>query len=185
MPIHAHLAERILLPSHRERVLLQLPPVNALFHLRAVAGLLGAHGLARLLLVHLDPLLERVIVVVYALQRAYDILVNGELAVDFGVRLSPIGRSDGHADSLLTLPAHHSADPVRFPKSIAIARDDRRGLPSDETCFRALIFGHLGQIILPLLFIFFCPLFFLVSPLLFWCWLPKPWAGRHLAATAL
>ena len=185
VPIHAHLAECILLSPHRERVLLQLPPINAFFHLRAVTGLLGANVLARLFLVRVHALLERILVVVYALQCACDVLIDCELAVDLRVRLSPIGRPDGHSDPLLALSTHHATDSVRLPKPIAIARDDRRGLLSDETCFRALILGHLGQILLSFSLIFFCPLFFLVSPLLFWRWLPKPWAGRHLAATAL
>jgi hypothetical protein len=81
--IHAYLAECILLSSCGERVLLQLPPVNALFYLWAVTGLLGANSLARLLLVYIHPLLERVLVSVYAIQRAYDVPINSELAMDF------------------------------------------------------------------------------------------------------
>jgi hypothetical protein len=68
VPINAHLAEYILLSSHSERVLLQLPPVNALFYLRAVTGLPGANGLARLLLVYIHPLLNRVLVGIYTIQ---------------------------------------------------------------------------------------------------------------------
>jgi hypothetical protein len=150
-----------------------------------VTGLLSANGLARLLLVHIHPLLERVLVGVYAIQRAYDVPIDGELAIDLRVRLSLIGRSDGHSDPLHALPTHHSADPVRLPKPITIARDRLRGLLLDEMCFCASVLGHLGQILFPFPFIFFRPLFFLISPLLFRCWLPKPRTGRHLAAAAL
>jgi hypothetical protein len=83
VPIYAHLAECILLSSCSERVLLQLPPVNALFYLQAMTGLLSANGLARLLLVYIHPLLERVLVGVYTIQRAYDVPIDGELAIDF------------------------------------------------------------------------------------------------------
>jgi hypothetical protein len=56
VPTYAHLVERILLSYRHDQVLLQLPPVNAFFHL-----LLGSDGLARLLLVHLHALLEHVL----------------------------------------------------------------------------------------------------------------------------
>jgi hypothetical protein len=65
--IHAHLVECILLSSRSERVLLQLPPINALFYLRAITGLLSVNGLTRLLLVHIRPLLKRVLVSVYTI----------------------------------------------------------------------------------------------------------------------
>jgi hypothetical protein len=183
--INAHLAECILLSSYSERVLLQLPPVNALFYLRAITGLPGANGLAHLLLIHIHPLLERVLVGIYAIQCAYDVPIDGELAMDFRVRLSLIGRSDRYADLLLALPTHHSADPVRLLIPIAIARDRRRGLLLNETCFGATILGHFRQILLPFPFIFFCLLFLFISPILFRCWLPQLRTGRHLTAAAL
>jgi hypothetical protein len=64
--IYAHLAERILLLPRRERILLQLSPVNALFYLWTIAGLLGLDGLVCLLLVYFYALLEWVLVSVYA-----------------------------------------------------------------------------------------------------------------------
>jgi hypothetical protein len=140
--IHAYLAECILLSSRSERVLLQLPPVNTLFYLWAVTGLLSANGLARLLLVHIHPLLKRVLVGVYTIQYAYDVPINSELAMDFWVRLSPIGRSDRHSDPLLALPAYHSADPVRLLIPIAITRSRRRRLLLNETYFGATILRH-------------------------------------------
>jgi hypothetical protein len=108
--IYAHLAERILLSSRGERVLLQLPPVNALFHLWAVTGLLGANGLACLLLVHIHPLLERVLIGVYAIQRAYDVPIDSELAMDFRVTYA-CRQSD--------VPM---GTPIRFSLSLRITR---------------------------------------------------------------
>jgi hypothetical protein len=107
-----------------------------------VTGLPGANGLTRLLLVYIHPLLERVLVSIYAIQYAYDVPIDGELAMDFRVRLSPIGRSDRYADPLLALPTHHSADSIRLPIPIAIARDCRRGLLLNETCFGATILRY-------------------------------------------
>jgi hypothetical protein len=62
--------------------------------------------------------------------------------MDFRVYLSLIGRSNRYADPLLALPAHHSADSIRLLIPIAIARDRRRGLLLNETCFGATILGH-------------------------------------------
>ena len=42
----------------------------------------SANGLARLFLIHVHALLERILVVVYALQYAYDVLIDCELVVD-------------------------------------------------------------------------------------------------------
>jgi hypothetical protein len=161
--------ECILLSSYSERVLLQLPPINALFYLRAITGLLSANSLACLLLVHIYPLLERVLVSVYAIQRAYDVPIDSELAMDFWVRLSLIGRSDRHSDPLLALPTHYSADPIRLLIPIVIARSRRCGLLLNETCFSATILRYFWQILLPFPFIFFYLLFLLISLILFRC----------------
>jgi hypothetical protein len=65
--IYAYLAERILVSLGRERALLQLSPVNALFHLWAIVGLLRSCRLARLLLVYFRISLGRVLVAVYTI----------------------------------------------------------------------------------------------------------------------
>ena len=165
--IHAHFAKRILLSSYGEWVLLQLTPVNALLYLQAVARLSGTDGLTRLFLVYVHTLLKRVLIIVYALQYACDILVDSKLAVDVRVRLSLIGCPDRHSNPLLALPAHYATDLVRLLKPIVITRDYWRGLLVDETCFYALIFKHLRQISLSFAFVFLYLLFFLVSLLLF------------------
>jgi hypothetical protein len=137
-----------------------------------VAGLLGSDGLACLLLVHFHALLEWVLVGVYAFQRAYDVLIDGELAVDRRVRLSLIGWSDRHSDPLFTLSTHGSTDPIRFLIAVAIAGGCRYGMLSDQTCFGALILGYLGQTPPFLLFVFLYPFLFFVSLLFFRCRLP-------------
>jgi hypothetical protein len=140
--INAYLAECILLLSYSERVLLQLLPVNALFYLRAMTGLPSANSLARLLLIHIYPLLKRVLVSIYTIQYAYNVPIDSELVMDFRVRLSLIGYSDRYADLLLALPTHHSADSICLPIPIAIAYDYRHGLLLNETCFGATILGY-------------------------------------------
>jgi hypothetical protein len=89
--------------------------------------------------------------------------------MDFRVRLSLIGRSDRYADPLLALPTHYSADSIRLLIPIAIARDRRRGLLLNETCFGATILGYFRQILLPFPFIFFYLLFLFISLILFRC----------------
>ena len=112
---------------------------------------------------------RRVLLAIYTVQRAYDVPVDGECAVDSRVRLPPIRRPYLHPDPLLTLPPYDSPDPVRLLIPVAIAYHPRRGLLLEITCFRALVFWYLRQIVLSfaIAILCFCLFFLFVSLLLF------------------